>query len=272
MLLGTLATAAATTVSAQAIDVSITPSNGTFTSPALQVTVVFCDYNTSLNLSSANMTLNGTSVRSSFTASSWHCPDGISSEKYSGTITLASGPNTFQASISDAVTGTSTGVAYDTLVMVQVTPKGTTINQPAHLTTTQMFSIQNKRSSAITFNLTPLCAASRNCSAPAQTSVAANSTGTVNMTYSVPPQSTSDVIKLRVASTSYPTDVDTGIVTVNAVAAMTVSFSNLNNDDQRLGLCAASCFAPVLAHSTLGYRSLGVNRAVTLQYHGDRSR
>lgn len=49
-----------------------------------------------------------------------------------------------------------------------------------------------------------------------------------------------------------------------------VSTDATNNDDQDMGLCAASCFAATYAQSTVPYYSFDQPRNVTLVYHGDR--
>ena len=59
-------------------------------------------------------------------------------------------------------------------------------------------------------------------------------------------------------------------VTVTPTDLVTDLTAN-NNANQDVGLCAASCFAPIYSQGTVPYYSLGGARNVTLVYHGDRA-
>lgn len=61
----------------------------------------------------------------------------------------------------------------------------------------------------------------------------------------------------------------TGSVVVNPRLAVSTAF--MNNTDQDMGLCAASCFAVTAARSTVPYYSLNQPRSITLAYNSDRA-
>jgi RHS repeat-associated protein len=68
------------------------------------------------------------------------------------------------------------------------------------------------------------------------------------------------------------TPMDTGWFNVTVTPTDVVSDLTANNNaNQDMGLCAASCFAPVYSQGTVPYYSLGAARNVTLVYHGDRA-
>ena len=68
------------------------------------------------------------------------------------------------------------------------------------------------------------------------------------------------------------TPMDTGWYNVTVTPTDLVSDLTANNNaNQDMGLCAASCFAPIYSQGTVPYYSLGAARNVTLVYHGDRA-
>lgn len=58
---------------------------------------------------------------------------------------------------------------------------------------------------------------------------------------------------------------------VNVVSRIAIATPMMNQDDQDMGLCAASCFAVTASRSTAPFFTMDTPRSVTLSYNGDRA-
>jgi len=110
-----------------------------------------------------------------------------------------------------------------------------------------------------------------NCTVQDSVTVASGSPQTVAVSYQTTSTAGTGTITLR----AYKQDVhlyessDSGNIDVTSRIAVSTSF--MNNDDQDVSLCVASCFAMTASRSTVPYYTLDTPRSVTLVYNGDRA-
>ena len=252
-----------------------TTVGGTVHYPAVAIldTVHWCD-DGGLNAGSATLTQNTTALAFTYNTGTYSgCWQHASSPF---TFTPVPGANTIKSTIKDnfAQLGSAQFTfTYDTS-QVLVTPDGAAKAKPTVSSVADTFTITNYNPSSITYSLAVTCsnAASLSCSAPS--SVAASGGGAttpVIVSYRTRGINTVDTITLRATSPDlHQTDAGTVIETASQYA-VSASFAANNEDNQQLSLCANQCFTTVVSHSTASYRSLGVDRSVSLAYHGDRN-
>lgn len=161
--------------------IAVTPSGGTFGSSSLAVTVDWCDDNT-LSSTSKHTTLNGTAVSLTYaTSAKTGCGAHATS---TGTITLASGANTFHTDICDNNANCSSLDTYYTFAAggVMVTPDSVVATMSVNRDSAQVFTVKNTGNLSATFTLTPHCtgsALSTTCTiSPSSLTLAAGASGT----------------------------------------------------------------------------------------------
>jgi RHS repeat-associated protein len=239
---------------------------------AVTDTVNWCD-DGGLNSSSRSVTQNGSSLSTTYTGGTSSC--GAAYAYSVMTFTPVLGNNTILAQIKDnfGQNGSYTfSFTYDSS-WVWVTPDNFPKTKPWGTALADTFTVQNFRTTSITYTLTATCtnAASLSCSVPSSVTVGSNSSASVIVSYNTRAYNTVDTVTLR-AATSDGLHYDTGkVIETASQYVTTASFGANNEDDQQLGLCANACFTTVVAHSTPSYRTLGANRFATLVYHGDRT-
>ena len=242
--------------------------------PAVRTdTADWCDDN-GLSGASRSVTQNGTSLSTGYTTSTY---SGCWAHAYSSfSFTPVLGTNTIYGSINDNYGQNGSAqytFTYDS-TQVNVTPKNGAKAHPMLIALADTFTVKNYSSSGVTYTLALTCtnAASLNCSGPSSVAVGSGgATSPVIVSYTTRGYNSVDTISLRATSPDgHQTDVGSIIETASQYS-VTVSFAANNQDNQKLGFCANDCFTTVASHSTASYRSLGINRTVTLLYHGDRT-
>jgi RHS repeat-associated protein len=254
------------------------PNGGTFTSTPISVTIHWCD-DGGLTSSSRSVKLDGVTITSSYATSAYggcwvHATSTVSLSN------LTTAPHTLIASINDNTGQPGSGgmgFTYDPRKLDVLPSSGATTAFSA-ITQTQRFTVRNKTTSQVTYNLQALCSgAITNCLAPAAVTIPAPAgssyrDSTISVTYLAGAFNTSGTVKLRAASAANGVDVDTGSVNVAVTQRKTdVSFEPTLNDNQNLALCETDCFAATYTHATVPYYSLGAARNVALVHHGERT-
>jgi len=213
--------------------VSYSPLDGMFTTGTVQVSVRFRD-ETSLDMSSKSVLLNGVSVTGSFSFSppAWGTgqESGWMTSTGTATLTLQPGPNVVSASVCDQAGNCSNpwSVTYTYAPGqqgVRVTPDGGTVQVPANSTQTRTFHVKNTWSASSTFALRASCreawtgASLSGCSAPASVTVDGGDSAAVTVTYPSGPAGREMVVRL--SARSGPTVEDAGWVDVTTAGAGT---------------------------------------------------
>lgn len=241
--------------------VTITPSGGTYGSASRSITIDWAD-DWELNLSDRVMTLNGNTVTSKF---SYSGTSGAAQD--TGTITLASGENTFSAEICDKAgncTSKTVTYTYDgESPTVSISPGSTaTMESPLDATITWTDDLGLDASThRIELNGTDV----KQNFVWSGGGTSASSSGSVELTYG-----DNNLY-------AYICD-DFGRCTSNQVTytfsdprAPIVSSELHNGDLFSPDLCAAGCSDFTLAYSTPAYFSLDQPRSVTLRYSAAES-
>jgi RHS repeat-associated protein len=157
---------------------------------------------------------------------------------------------------------------------VQVTPVAPSANAQTNASGTYAFNVHNAGSSGqITYTLqvTGCTAPLTGCAAPGSITVAQGADSVVYVSFQTQTTSGTGNISLRAFKTFVNTYESTGTGTVNVNSRLSVSTAFMNNDDQDMSLCVASCFAMTASRSTVPYYTLDTPRNVTLVYNGDRA-
>jgi YD repeat-containing protein len=156
---------------------------------------------------------------------------------------------------------------------VHVAPVSSSENATENSSGTYAFLVDNQGSSGqITYTLqvTGCTAPLTSCTVPSSVTVAQGADSIVHVSFQTTGTSGTGQISLRAYKTFVHTYESTGTGSVDVNSAITVSTSFMNNDDQDMNLCAASCFAMTASRSTVPYYTLDTPRSVTLMYNGDR--
>jgi hypothetical protein len=101
--------------------------------------------------------------------------------------------------------------------------------------------------------------------------VYAGSPQTVAVNYSTTGTSGTGSITLRALKQYVHLYESSATANVNVNSRLLVSTAFMNNDDQDMSLCVASCFAMTTTRSTVPYYTLDTPRSVTLAYNSDRA-
>lgn len=157
---------------------------------------------------------------------------------------------------------------------VQVSPVVTSMNAQTNASGTYTFNVHNVGSSGqITYTLqvTGCTAPVTSCAAPGSVTVDQGADSVVRVSFQTQAVSGAGNISLRAFKTFVNTYESTGTGTVNVSSRLSVSTAFMNNDDQDMSLCVASCFAMTASRSTVPYYTLDTPRSITLLYNGDRA-
>jgi RHS repeat-associated protein len=157
---------------------------------------------------------------------------------------------------------------------VQVSPVASSQNAQTNASGSYSFDVHNTGTyGTVTYSLqvTGCTAPLTNCSAPASVTVAQSADSIVAVSFQTEGVPGTGQLSLRAYKTLVHTYESTGTGNVNVSSRISASTSFMNNDDQDVGLCAASCFAMTASRSTVPYYTLDTPRSVTLTYNGDRA-
>ncbi len=156
-----------------------------------------------------------------------------------------------------------------------VTPKGSPTGQASPYTlTTYKFAVKNTGDTQASYTLTtPTCTGtSGGCSVTSPITVNPGQTDSVAVSFTTGAAGQNVALDLHAAMSAHGvTFADDGTASINVSYRLQVSTAFMNNDDQDMSLCAASCFAMTAARSTVPYYTLDAPRNVTLVYNGDRA-
>ena len=240
---------------------------------------------------SGNATANYTLTIPTCTGTASGCSFSSTSSVTTTTVSVGNGANTSvpvyfttgpigqNAAITVHAAGSSNGddgsVTIVTLApTVVVSPVASSQNAQTNASGSYTFNVHNVGSSGqITYTLqvTGCTAPLTSCTAPASVTVAQNADSVVSVAFQTQTASGAGQISLRAYKSFVNTYESTGTGTVNVISRLSVSTAFMNNDDQDMSLCAASCFAMTASRSTVPYYTLDTPRSVTLIYNGDRA-
>jgi len=161
-----------------------------------------------------------------------------------------------------------------TAATVQVTPLDGTPGVATNGSGTyhfQVADIGNATPTTYTLQVTGCTAPITSCSAPDSITVYAGSPQTVAVNYSTTGTGGTGSITLRAFKQYVHLYESSATANVNVTSRLLVSTAFMNNDDQDMSLCVASCFAMTATRSTVPYYTLDTPRSVTLAYNGDRA-
>lgn len=157
---------------------------------------------------------------------------------------------------------------------VTVSGGGTVSLLTNHSGTMQFTVANNGTSGTVSYNVTYTCSAPvTSCSAPATVSVPQGQSAPVTVSFQTASTTGTGNVNLTATAPRPPfvnlyQSSSAGAVVVSSPLGVATGF--MNNDDQDMSACAASCFAVTAAHSTAPYYTMGTGRSLTLAYNSDR--
>ncbi len=157
---------------------------------------------------------------------------------------------------------------------VQVSPVLASLNTQTNSSGTYTFNVHNVGTSGqitYTLQITGCTAPLTSCSAPGSVTVAQGADSIVSVSFQTQGAAGTGQISLRAYKTLVNTYESTAAGTVNVSSRLSLSTAFMNNDDQDMSLCVASCFAMTASRSTVPYYTLDTPRSVTLVYNSDRA-
>jgi len=157
---------------------------------------------------------------------------------------------------------------------VQVSPVLASLNTQTNSSGTYTFNVHNVGTSGqitYTLQITGCTAPLASCSAPGSVTVAQGADSIVSVSFQTQGAAGTGQISLRAYKTLVNTYESTAAGTVNVSSRLSLSTAFMNNDDQDMSLCVASCFAMTASRSTVPYYTLDTPRSVTLAYNSDRA-
>jgi RHS repeat-associated protein len=194
--------------------------------------------------------------------------------------TPSGAPNATGAIVATA--SSSVGSVTDSISMrirsyaAVVTAVGSPATPAAGASGSASFTVKNVGSDSMSYAITASCdnTAATQCQAPATpVSIMPSQQIAVTVSYTAGANLTSGGVLLRALPNGGSAYSDSAMFAVNVhtPTVFTVNTSFMNNDDQDMSLCAASCFAMTASRSTVPYYTLDTPRSVTLAYNGDRA-
>lgn len=162
---------------------------------------------------------------------------------------------------------------YAVLVSATGSPGTPTAGVPA----TATFTVKNIGADSATYVLTSRCdnTAATQCQTPSVTHLplTPSQQATVTVAYTAGADFTSGSVMLFAYPNGLVAQSDSTVFAVNVrtPGAMTVSTAFMNNDNQQVGACAASCFTAQYTLTTIPFYTVGAPRTANLVYNGDRA-
>ncbi|MES2359022.1 MAG: RHS repeat-associated core domain-containing protein [Gemmatimonadota bacterium] len=199
----------------------------------------------------------------------------------SASYTTSGAPNATGSVV--ATVSNLAGTATDSILvriksyMVQIATVGSADTVASGVLDTATFTVKNIGLDSMSYSVSASCdgtaaTACQQPSTPISLLPSQQKTVTVRFTGGGTDYS-SGAVTLHVVANDGGTYADSAAVAVSVHSpnAVHVSTAFMNNDDQDMSLCAASCFAMTASRSTVPYYTLNTPRSVTLAYNGDRA-
>jgi RHS repeat-associated protein len=202
------------------------------------------------------------------------------SASIAATYTPSGAPNATGSIVATA--SSSAGTASDSIVVriksyaVVVTAVGSPATPATGAGATAGFTLKNVGLDSMSYVVTTSCdnTAATQCQPPSSpVSLLPSQQITLSVPFIAGANFTSGGVVLRALPNGSATYADsaTFVVNVRSPGALTVSTAFMNNDNQNVGACAASCFAARYAITTVPFYTLGVARTTSIVYNSDRA-